>query len=376
LPARFIIANVSDSQTVQFWIKNMNYPNYRSISDMLESIIDSSMNDEQIAIALWNLVSCSGFHHDYEYRHQLNDHVDPISLLTFPYFMCGEKAGILFNLSTYAGLNSRIVRLHGHIANEIFFNNEWHFFDADEGYIFRNNDNKILSAEELKFNRSWIDAQYANFSCNEELHVYWQYKRYFKEVTYQDDVTDFVASNHKKTMDIILYPKDKVVFAFYSTTLFVRFINEKFRYKSLGTLIRKLNKDNANVVLLNDSTIKFMENFPYFITRLHIFSSTNINAEVFFIFRNRITNRTEQQSLGILNDTQGLIKKFNAPESPEIFYEYTLLFKGIKPKEIRNIIITQEFFFNTETFLLDKPGLKTLETETPHLLKYCIETIK
>lgn len=367
LPASFVIQNNSDTATFQCWWQNQHAPNYRSPDDMLRSVLNDSMTGEQKAIALWKLVSQSGFHYDYAYDHALLDHVDPFSLLTFPYFMCGEKAGILFNLCRYAELDSRIVRLKGHIANEVYYDNGWHYFDADERMAFVNDKGTVLSAHALKNNLNWIQRSYSLSAGNRQSSLYYsKYKKYFNTLHVETDMTSFAVNAHFKKMDLTLHPKDMVTFACVPMNWMTAVLNNALCYEGKGELKRKLNAEHYSVSKINNSTWVFKDTLPYFITSIEVSTLMNNGAEVYLLVRNRITNKLEQYALGNFSERKELIKTFNAPARPDIYYDYQLLIKNCSAKTLSQMKVTTHFPFNVSTFGLNQAGTKKIHA-TPYL---------
>jgi hypothetical protein len=363
LPASFVIQNNSDTATFQCWWQNQHAPNYRSPDDMLRSVLNDSMTGEQKAISLWQLVSQSGFHYDYVYDHALLDHVDPFSLLTFPYFMCGEKAGILFNLCRYAGLETRIVRLKGHIANEVFYDNGWHYFDSDERMAFVDDNAVVLSAQALKDNPTWIQRSYSLSAVNRQSSLYYsKYKKYFNTLYVETDLTSFAVNPHLKKMDFTLHPKDMVTFDCVQMNWFTCILNNALCYEGKGKLIRKLNPDQSNIAKINDSTWLYTDTLPYFITSVEVSTLMNNVAEVYLLVRNRITNRLEQYALGNFSEHKELIKTFNAPARPDIYYDYKLLIKNCSAKTLSQMEVAIHFPFNVTTLGLHQVGSKKMHT--------------
>lgn len=90
-PTFFTFTNGSADKAVTFWFYQQAGINYHHAGTMLASVLTPNMTDEEKALAIWKLVAGSGHHYEYDYNHQLPDHVDPISLVTFPHFMCGES---------------------------------------------------------------------------------------------------------------------------------------------------------------------------------------------------------------------------------------------------------------------------------------------
>lgn len=360
----FEFENKSKTNPVSFWLYNENGVNYHSASTMLASIFNDSMRDESKAIAIWKLTSESGFHYNYEYNHHLQDHVDPISLVTFPYFMCGEKAGIIVNLAKIAGFKARSIGLDGHVVAEIYFDNVWHMFDADENCIFRNSTGQIASIEELHKNLALVTEKGIEYSLKDNFHGFSHYKDYIKN--YRDswvDTSSIISNYSFPTNTITLYPFDKVSFQLTPTFFLTRLLHPRYQYKAKGNLWRTLSIGQKNIEIKGDQVI-FNAKFPYYLTQLHISADTLLDTKVYFMFQNRETEQLEESYLGQLDSGFGMIKKFQAPVNPDIYYSYQIVFKHCNPSQLEHIKIEHEFEFNSATFPLHCNDNKIITTDT------------
>src|ERR1051325_1672082 len=140
--------NTGDSP-LKFWFKQTAGVNYFDEETILSSVIQDRMTDEQKAFALWRFISNAAFHYDFPYNHHLPDNTGPLALATFPYLMCGEKAFILANFAHLTCLPSRVINRDGHVVPEIFYDNGWHMFDADENVVFFNSVGKVADIATL-----------------------------------------------------------------------------------------------------------------------------------------------------------------------------------------------------------------------------------
>jgi len=361
----FEFINESDSVPVCFWAYPAKGVNYQNASTMLASVIDSNMTDEQRAIAIWKLVAQSGQHYPFDYNHQLQDHVDPIALVSFPYFLCGEKAGILANLAVLAGLPARNIVLEGHVVAEIKYNGTWHMFDADENCIFRNNRQQIASVEELHAHPDWISETNIEYALKNNFSGFNKYKAYIKNYRSSWADTSFLISNYTfPDNTVTLYPKDEVSFQLSSSSAWSGFFGNHLPFSTKGVLKRKLTAHQKNIRIINDSTILLNENFPYYIKTLRVSSAQALNTRVYFQYQNRETLKTQKQYLGDLSQSQTLCKKFNAPAGPDIYYRYALVFENLSRANADKITIEHEFEFNSITFPLNADGYNVILTDS------------
>ena len=160
--SQMLISNMSDSIITFLVEPNFNNYKYGDINEMIKSIYNDSMCDEKKVKLLWIFVIVSGDNGDFDIQHNLNDNTHPLALVRYPQFMCGEKAGILANLAVYAGFKSRRIALKGHEVCEIFYDNEWHMFDASFNCFFYKEDGTVASIEYLVDNISKISKNSIN----------------------------------------------------------------------------------------------------------------------------------------------------------------------------------------------------------------------
>jgi hypothetical protein len=372
----FEFENTSKVSPITFWFYNQHGINYHSATTMLESILHDSIRDEGKAIAIWRLVTASGFHYNYDYTHILQDHVDPISLVTFPYFMCGEKAGVIVNLAKIAGFNARSVELDGHVVAEIYFDKTWHMFDADENCIFRNTMGQIASVEELHKNPQLVNESSVEFSLRDNFYGYNKYKNYIKN--YKSswvDSSSAIANYSFPTNAITLYPSDKVSFRLIPTSFLTRLFRPRYLYEAEGSLSRTLSIGQNNVEVRGDQ-VTFVKNFPYYLTQLHITSDTLLDAKVYFVFRDRETGKLEESYLGQLNSRYGLTKKFQAPVNPDIYYSFQIVFKHCNVSQLAHVKVQQAFEFNSITFPLYSSDNKIIFTDTDEKRALVFQIVK
>ena len=86
---------------------------------------------------------------------------DPLVLLELNEMRCGHVARIAADLFDAAGYPARIVQLGQHVAAEIFYDHDWHYFDADifgGGEVVKNARGYIPSFFELSKDPFQIDS--------------------------------------------------------------------------------------------------------------------------------------------------------------------------------------------------------------------------
>jgi hypothetical protein len=126
----------------------------RDVSSMeawKNSFIRPEMTDEQKALAVWR--SAVMFRQQdsppIEFRHEGCVH-DPIKTFNvYGYGMCCCASSNIAALARYAGLEARGWGIIGHSVPEVYYDKEWHFFDASLVNYFPKPDGKIASLEEI-----------------------------------------------------------------------------------------------------------------------------------------------------------------------------------------------------------------------------------
>lgn len=363
-PISFRFKNNSETEPVSFGFYKKNGINYRDASTMLASVIDKKMSDEQKAIAIWKLAALSGFSYAFDYDHFLQDNVDPIALVTFPYFLCGEKAGIVANLALLTSLPAHRVSLAGHVVAEIKYNGAWHLFDADENCIFRDSSGNILSVEHLAKHPEWISEPNMELLIKNNFFRFNRYKKYLEYYEPGWIDTTFIIHNYSfPNSAITLYPQDEVEFNLIPTSVITRSLNPRYLFDTQGILKRKMNTTHSNTSRANDTLFLFGEVFPYYVTELEVSSQTPANVNVYLKYQNRETLKTEKEYLGNLNKQTSLIKKFNAPSKSDIYYRYQLEFENLSANSIEGIVLQHKFEFNSLTFPLHQSGDKIITTD-------------
>lgn len=349
---QYALSNISDQAITFFW-QGEKGPNFRSVPDILESLHLDSLTEKEKAYRLWEFVSSQGFRHEFDYECQIPDNVNPLALVNFPYFLCGEKAGILANLAEAAGLNSRNVFLQGHIVTEIFYNQKWHLFDADENVIFFTENNEIADAAYLALHIEKISDQNKKQSVPLGFRGCKKYKKYFKNFESNELWINRGLIPKKfvlKTMDITLYPSDIIQFNFKATNYFLRWKDPRHLYHADGVLKRTLNKNKINVKWLDKNTCIFYEQFPFITQSISVHLNHSSHVEMLWRAKDRVQNKIIEKKINKNKLSNNYTLQLHPYLSNEIFYDYEIVFKNTTPQEIENIQIESHFEFNTETF--------------------------
>lgn len=92
--------------------------------------------------------------------------LDPLVILSLNEMRCSQSSFLAIDLFSAAGYRARAVQLGGHVVVEVFYDNDWHYFDADvfsNGQIFQEPNGNIPSVHKLSLNPYWIDKVPSNF---------------------------------------------------------------------------------------------------------------------------------------------------------------------------------------------------------------------
>ena len=101
-----LIENKS-GKSASFYITPAEF-NFYNTHDIVKSILSDSLSDKDKSIALWNFVVHN------------------------------------------TGIRSRIYNMRGHVLTELYFNNDWHVFDADKALFYARPDGTIASYDYMK----------------------------------------------------------------------------------------------------------------------------------------------------------------------------------------------------------------------------------
>ena len=151
--------NISNPNTslVQFYItpKAIDFGSYQTL---IAGIIKPEMTEKEKALKLWNFTSKWSKMGIPPSRNR--EPCDPLKLFnSIEFALCGGINSALANLDSLAGLRSRVYHLSGHVVSEVFYNDEWHMFDADRSIYFLDDKGEVASVEYISNHPEIIYAQ-------------------------------------------------------------------------------------------------------------------------------------------------------------------------------------------------------------------------
>ncbi|HIA12137.1 MAG TPA: transglutaminase domain-containing protein [Flavobacteriales bacterium] len=189
-PVKVMLANIDSVYPVSLYLTKAAWPDLRSNGAIVESIISEDMSEEDKAIALWKFVSKRSYHAEprSEVSHDLHD---PVKLLNiFGYGYCGDLNGALVCLAELSGFETRFWVLEGHTVAEMYYDKEWHMFDAVYEVYYYDDSMKIVGVEYL--------SQYPEVILNSDIDLSYDrlFRKYFNSSASTDEKTEL--SVHQK----------------------------------------------------------------------------------------------------------------------------------------------------------------------------------
>ncbi len=138
-------------------------PDLYDLDSYVKGIMKPGMTQKERAIALWHAYSRQMYHWNNPVEYplikpgQYSDVTDPIRLMNvYGYTLCFCSAEGMEALWRRAGLEAREFGLPGHVANEVWFDGQYHYLDMEfKGYFMRP-DGVIASARECGLNPAEI----------------------------------------------------------------------------------------------------------------------------------------------------------------------------------------------------------------------------
>jgi len=126
-------------------LRSDKHADFSSLDAIVNDVTRPEMSEAEKAIALWRFVM------DNCYRGSWGTSLDGLEHLNvYGYGYCGTFASVLEPLWWAAGLKARHVNIGNHAATEVYYDNDWHYLDADRRCFFLEKDNQtIASLEDL-----------------------------------------------------------------------------------------------------------------------------------------------------------------------------------------------------------------------------------
>jgi hypothetical protein len=120
---------------------------------IFERVTNNAVSNTDKHIAVLRFLQKSSFHNHFPPLYPSGEEVDdPLLCLALSEMWCSNVAMLAIDLFSAAGYPGRLIQLSGHQIAEIFYDNKWHYFDADlfsGGHVVTLSDGHIPSVEEL-----------------------------------------------------------------------------------------------------------------------------------------------------------------------------------------------------------------------------------
>jgi hypothetical protein len=359
--------------------KQYDFSTYESL---VSSIVTPIMSDKDKAFTLWEFVS------DWVYyclpAVRKKQMYDPLKMLnSFECGICGSINATLANLDSLAGLRSRVYSLKGHVVTEVFYDNSWHMFDADQHVFFEDSIGSVASVDYISRHPELIkftskrNHPYRSFPFLEELmkSIYSsrgnnQVSSLYKEIAY--DYTNEITLNRK---DEIKFNISKVTGVNRVSQFLTVFSNPLFSRK--GTLVRNPHMDDE---MNKTGTVVVSERSAYAIKKVSISAKTlahNVAGSISVYYS---PDGNSWYFKGTLRSSFSEITfvPFSANKE-NIVFSYFLKFNSMDKKlnqdYIHAVSIKNDFLFSDKLFVNGKNSFRVVKAgkaESPLRIK--IET--
>ncbi|MBT3342553.1 MAG: hypothetical protein HN712_17325 [Gemmatimonadetes bacterium] len=138
------IQNTGSEEILDPWVHVDGQPLWRSVDEILASIITPQMDEAHKARAIWDFAR----QHRYHSTTGDDEVKDTVKMLNvYGYTLCWDEAYTVANLWQAAGLKVRRGLPHGHCTTEVYYDGAYHLLDSDEHLMVLNRDNQTVASE-------------------------------------------------------------------------------------------------------------------------------------------------------------------------------------------------------------------------------------
>ena len=149
------------------WVVSEHAPDFSTLEAIVKSRRFDGLAGQDLAVALWQLMVDRdlGIFHYCPAQEALwgKDCHDPLKILNvYGFTICHVHANVLAMLGEAAGFRTRIANVTGHEGTEFFYDDAWHYFDADLQMFHRlrpPDDTVIASREQLHADPTLVSDQ-------------------------------------------------------------------------------------------------------------------------------------------------------------------------------------------------------------------------
>jgi hypothetical protein len=313
---------------------------YLNDSTIVASLFPNAISDKQKALHLYQFLNGQQtFSKPVSTQSKLL-HQPARFLQSFGAGQCDDASSVLCALAIKAGLKARLYHLNGHIVAELFYDNAWHMFDANNGIVIKNEQGKILSVKEIEDDPSIINRnQFAN-SASVTLAKY-LLKQTISSIN-DNHIDNWLLSVHNDYTSIInLSAQDSIVFKTYARAenVWKRWLNIRLDnpYSANGTYFHKaqMGRDSISFISL-----------PYSITSVDVIQKGKGIQKVYYS-----PNGTQWFFKGQLNAGLNTIT-FDTKQTAEVPFAFNYYIKFISEENSRpDITLVNHFTFSEKQFL-------------------------
>ncbi|BBC22739.1 hypothetical protein [Pseudanabaena sp. ABRG5-3] len=159
----------------------------KALAHIFDTITNGAKNNKEKHLRILSFLQKSSFHNLIQPIYPDKSSVfDPLVLLELSEMRCGQVSRVAIDLFASAGIRGRLIQAKNHVLAEIFYDNSWHFFDADllggDKMIYDSQGN-IPSFVELSHNPYLADTIPNNYESIVSLpsrgHTSYPYTSYF-----------------------------------------------------------------------------------------------------------------------------------------------------------------------------------------------------
>lgn len=254
-----------------FILSNNNY-DFRSVPKLIDSITKNTKSDEEKALSIRELLIGEGFYFHFGFP-QITD---PLVLLTSSGFGdCRTHAQIFEQLCLAAGLKGRSIDLgDSHTANEIFYSDQWHFYDANGESLFRKLDGVIPSFEEIRNKPNLVPT--GDIYGRTVMGI--ASSRWIRSVysTPEKDVSirKFPIKHRYETLDFFLRKGESITW-FWQDADFTHYRSGKNGYPVYGKGVIEYTPQFKDINHKNKTAITIPVNIPYPIMEISLLAKTD-----------------------------------------------------------------------------------------------------
>jgi len=172
---------------------------------IIAHVIEEGMTDAEQAMALFQFVKSTVCKWALP---NLEGNARPMQILNvYGYCNCGGFARTLAMLAGFAGLEARVVGLHGHVVTEIFYAGSWHAFDANLQVVYRKPDGTLASVDEVHRNPQLLSTADHDFHAPDSFNLPGVRKMYEKG---QFSYSPPPGRDEWRGMGYVLHPEERL----------------------------------------------------------------------------------------------------------------------------------------------------------------------